>query len=192
MLDLGGALVARVITRRGPVVVVGGFEVVEAGCRFGLVTVFDGRSRNCEIAVDSWIAGSFLGRSCSSSPEFVAFRFKLGITGKDEDEEKGRVEDGNEIGDGPMFSFSWSVCSRGKRDILTFLRAFREKNHSLGRNRTAFARGHVTCICGHSRGTLTKPHILPGLQHHFNVQPENNVTLCYSGCQFDRPSATWQ
>lgn len=63
VLDLGGALVARVITRRGPMVVVGGFKAVEAGCRFRLAAVLDGRSGSCETVVDSWIAGSFLGRS---------------------------------------------------------------------------------------------------------------------------------
>ena len=90
-LDLGGALVARVITRRGPVVVVvDGFEVVGAGfmdCKLRLAVVFDGRSGSCEAVADSWIAGSFLGRSWSSSPWLIAFRFKLAIPGRDEDEE---------------------------------------------------------------------------------------------------------
>ena len=56
-LDFGGALVARVITRRGPVVVlVGGFEIIEAGlkdCELRLAAVFDGRSGSCESVVDS-------------------------------------------------------------------------------------------------------------------------------------------
>ena len=117
-LDLGGALVARVITRRGPLVIVGGFDVVKAGlmdCKLMLVAVFDGRSGSCGIVVDSWIAGSFLGRSWSSSPELIAFRFKLAmVVGRDE------AEDEREITDGPTVKFSWSVCSLGKRDILTF------------------------------------------------------------------------
>ena len=119
-LDFGGALVARVITRRGPVVVAG-FEVVEAGLViWGLrfVAVFDGRRGRCETALDSWIAGSFLGRSSSSSPELVAFRFKLAIVGKDEEEEEAKAA--KEITDDPKFRFSWSVCSLGKRDIWTF------------------------------------------------------------------------
>jgi len=84
--DLGGALVARVITLRGPLVVVGGFEVVETGLasfELTLAVVFDGRSGSCVTVVDSWIAWSFLGRSWSSSPELMAFRFKLAIAGRD-------------------------------------------------------------------------------------------------------------
>ena len=119
-LDFGGALVARVITRRGPTVaVVGGFDVVEAGFmdwRFRLAAVFDGRSGSCETVVDSWMAGSFLGRSWSSSPELMAFRFKLAITGRDDDEDK--AEDEKENAGGATVTFSWSVCSLGKRDIL--------------------------------------------------------------------------
>lgn len=117
-LDFGGALVARVITRRGPVV--GGFKVMDAGlmsCELRLVAVFDGRSGSCETAVDSWIAGSFLGRSWSSSPELTAFRFKLVILGRNRDEDEAEVA--REIAGGP---FSRSVCSLGKRDILTFAR----------------------------------------------------------------------
>ena len=120
VVDLGGALVARVITRRGPVVDVGCFDVAEVCCRFRLAAVFDGRSGSCETAADSWIAGSFLGRSWSSSPELTAFRFKLAMTGRDEDEDK--EEDGKEIVGGPTVTYSWSVCSLGKRDILTFER----------------------------------------------------------------------
>ena len=132
VVDLGGALVARVITRRGPVVIfVGGFEVVDAGWR--LVAVFDGRSGSCEAAVDSWIAGSFLGRSWSSSPELTAFRFKLAMTGREDDEE--REEDGKEIVGGPTVTFSWSACSLGKRDILTFER--------LGRRTKSEPRSHL-------------------------------------------------
>lgn len=115
-LDFGGALVARVITRRGPPVTVGGFKVVGAGlmdCELMLVAVFDGRSGSCETAVDSWIAGSFLGRSWSSSPKLIAFRFKLAIVvGRDE------AEDEREIADEPTVKFSWSACSLGKRDIF--------------------------------------------------------------------------
>ena len=137
---MGGALVARVITRRGPVaVVVGGFEAVEAGCEFRLVAIFDGRRGRCETAADSWIAGSFLGRSWSSSPELTAFRFKLTIVGREEDED--RADDGKEIADGPTVTFS---CSLGKRDILTFARLREEP--LLGRIRTAFSHGHVTFV----------------------------------------------
>ena len=121
-LDFGGALVARVITLRGPVdAVVGGFDATKAGfggCELRLVAIFDGRSGSCEVVVDSWMAGSFRGRSWSSSPEPIAFRFKLAIlSGKiDEDE----VEVAMEIVDVPTLTFSWSVCSLGKRDILRF------------------------------------------------------------------------
>lgn len=129
MLDLGGALVARVITRRGPLVIVGGFKAVEAGLvdwELMLVAVFNGRSGSCETVVDSWMAGSFLGRSWSSSSEFIAFLFKLVIAvGRDD------TEDEREIADEPTARFSWSACSLGKRDILTFAR-LRNKNHTLG------------------------------------------------------------
>jgi len=133
-LGLGGALVARVITRRGPVVVVvGGFEVVEvglAGCEFRLVAVFDGRSGSCETAVDSWMAVSFLGRSwSSSSPELMAFRFKLAIVGIDE------TEDERDIAGGPTVTFSWSMCNLGKRDIFTFARLRTRTTPRLNPNR---------------------------------------------------------
>lgn len=133
-LDLGGALVARVITRRGPAVVIeGGFEDVEAGlvgCEFRLVAVFDGRSGSCETTVDSWMAGSFLGRSwSSSSPELAAFRFKLVIASIDE------YEDERDIPDCPTVAFSWSICSLGKRDILTFARLRTRTTPRLNPNR---------------------------------------------------------
>lgn len=148
VLDLGGALVARVITRRGPMVVVGGFKVVEAGCRFRLAAVFDGRSGSCETVADSWIAGSFLGRSCSSSPELVAFRFKLAMVGKDDDDD--REEDGKEIAGGPMVTFSWSVCNLGKRDILTFAGLRRGTTPRLNPNRvltwSCDPRDLLTCL----------------------------------------------
>ena len=147
VFDLGGALVARVITRRGPmVVVVDGFEAAGTGWRFMLVAVFDGRRGSCETAVDSWMAGSFLGRSWSSSPELVAFRFRLAITGKDEDED--RAEDGKEIAGGPTPTFSWSVCSLGKRDILTFARLRRRTTPRLNPSRD------LTWSCDH-RNPLT-------------------------------------
>ena len=143
VLDFGGALVARVITRRGPlVVVVDGFEVVEPGfmdCKLRLVAVFDGRSGSCETVVDSWIAGSFLGRSWSSSPELIAFRFKLAITGRDEDKDEDKVEDGKEIADGPTATFSRSVCSLGKRDIFTFARLRKGTTLRLNPNRVLTA-----------------------------------------------------
>lgn len=132
-LDFGGALVARVITRRGPVVVVmGGFEAAEAGlmsCELRLVAGFNGRSGSCEAVVDSWMAGSFLGRSWSSSPELIAFRFKPAMLCRNRDEDEEEVA--REIADGPTFAFSLSVCSLGKRDILTFA-CFEKKNHDLG------------------------------------------------------------
>ena len=134
MLDLGGALVARVMTLRGPIA--DGFEVVEVGlmdCEARLVAVFDGRRGSCETVVDSWIAGSFLGRSWSSSPELIAFRFKVAITGRDEDEVE--VEDDKEIADGPTVTFSWSVCSLGKRDMFTFARLRRGTTSRLNPNR---------------------------------------------------------
>ena len=136
-LDFGGALVARVITRRGPVVaLVGGFEVVEVGlmdCKLTLAAVFDGRSGSCETAADSWIAGSFLGRSWSSSPELTAFRFKLAILDKNKEEDEAEV--GREIAGGPTPTFSWSVCSLGKRDILTFACLERRTTARLNPNR---------------------------------------------------------
>lgn len=131
-LDFGGALVARVITRRGPVVVVeGGFEATEAGLMgwgLRLVAVFDGRSGSWDTAADSWIAGSFLGRSWLSSPKLKAFRFKLAILGRSRDEDE--VEVTREIAGGFTLTFSLSVCSLGKRDILTF--ACLEKEPHLG------------------------------------------------------------
>jgi hypothetical protein len=146
-LDFGGALVARVITRRGPVVIlVGGLEVLEAGFmgwELRLVAVFDGRSGSCETVADSWIAGSFLGRSWSSSSELRAFRFKLAILDRNKDEDE--VEVVREIADGPTFTFSWSVCSLGKRDILTFARLERRTTSSV-ESEPCFHRRHVTFV----------------------------------------------
>lgn len=162
-LDFGGALVARAITRRGPVVVlVGGFEFIEAGltdCELRLVAVFNGRSGSCETVVDSWMAGSFLGRSWSSSSELTAFRFKLAMFDRNSDEDE--VEVVREIADGPTFTFSWSVCSLGKRDILTFARLER-RTTSSGESEPCFHRCHVTDVNfsrasdpHHVRGCLT-------------------------------------
>ena len=56
-------------------------------CKLRLVAVFDGRSGSCEAVADSCMAGSFLGRPWSPSPWLMAFRFKLAIPGRGEDEE---------------------------------------------------------------------------------------------------------
>lgn len=95
-----------------------------------LVAVFSGRSGSCETVADSWIAGSFLGRSWSSSSEFIAFRFRLVIAvGRD------NAEDEREIADEPTAKFSWSACSLGKRDILAFARLRTRTTPRLNPNR---------------------------------------------------------
>jgi hypothetical protein len=57
----------------------------------------------------------------------IAFRFKPVIPDKDEEEEGTEVVKEKMVE--PTLSFSRSVCSLGKRDILTFA-CFGKKNHN--------------------------------------------------------------
>lgn len=175
-LDFGGALVARVITRRGPVVVVVSvFEIVEAGlmsCVLRLVAFFDGRRGSCETAADSWIAGSFLGRSWSSSPELTAFRFKLAILCRNKDEDEAEVV--RDIADGPTFTFSWSACSLGKRDILTFACLERRTTTSV-ESEPCSHRNHVTFVTP-SRASVSRP--CPGQPQHQNPNHTRRSSRC--------------
>jgi hypothetical protein len=127
------------------------------------------------------MAGSFLGRSWSSSPELIAFRFKAGHNGQ----RRRRRQSGGEKENagGPTVTFSWSVCSLGKRDILRSRVLRRRTTLRLNPNRVLTSSCDFVFSSRASLTTMSDSEAAPPIPSHTEAKFKVSCQLDAFGCQ---------